>query len=163
MNSELSAAIDETAKARSDIPCWAELMARDFKKSVDFRDDRYVPKSITGDAPTGLAWYLLYRSTGISAPFVVKLVNVGFSQGRIIIVPTPVPIGSQSSYTIYVLDSNDRLIWMNSSIAFGPARVAIGDFDQDDQHEIYVESYEGKDAKLFHIKPKSEQAAPRNR
>jgi hypothetical protein len=148
---ELSAAIDEVAKARSDIPCWAELEARDFEKSTEVRDDLYVIKKVNSDASSGLAWFVLQGSQGITVPFVVK---TGVSSGRLVIVPMPVPIGSQPQYKIYVLDYKDRLIWLESSIVFGPARFAIGDSNGDYQHEIYIESYDGKDAKFFHVEPR---------
>ena len=148
---ELSAAIDEVAKARSDIPCWAELESRDFEKSAEFRDDLYVIKKVNSDASSGLAWFVLQGSQGITVPFVVK---TGVSSGRLVIVPMPIPIGSQPQYKIYVLDYKDRLIWLESSIVFGPARFAIGDSNGDYQHEIYIESYDGKDAKFFHVEPR---------
>ena len=64
--SELSAAIDETAKVRSDIPCWAELEARDLERAAEFRDDRYVSEKMNVEAPSGLAWFCLLGNQGFS-------------------------------------------------------------------------------------------------
>lgn len=152
--SELSAAIDETAKARSDIPCWAELEARDLERAAEFRDGRYVPEKVEGEAPSGLAWFCTLGLQGFSAPFVVKF---GDPLGRLLIVPTVVPLGSLRHYTIRILDHDGQILWTDTSTAFGYPRIAVGDSDGDDRHEIYVEScdYEGK--KLFHIKPPSER------
>lgn len=156
---ELSAAIDETAKARSDIPCWAELEARDLQRSAEFRDDRYVPEKVDGKAPSGLAWFWLLGSQGFTTPFVVKF---GGPLGSLHIVPTVVPRRSQSHYTIRVLDHDGRILWSDTSTVFGPGRIAVADSDGDDCHELYVESYNEGASKLFHIKPTSEQAVSGN-
>ena len=153
--SELSAAIDQTAKARSDIPCWAELVARDFKQSTEFSKDRYVSTKLDGDAPSGLAWHLLPGSVGLSIPFLPFVEQFG-QAGRFLIVPLPVPMGSLRVYKIYILDHNDEILWSDDSTVFGGALIAIGDSNGDYRHEIYAKSSNPEDGTIiFHIKPNS--------
>lgn len=152
--SELSVALNKVAKVRSDIPCWAELEARDIEHAKDFRDDRYRLEKIDDEFPTGLAWFWLLGSQGFSAPMIMKSSSGhAIFRGKLLVVPTPVPKGDQSRYVVRLLDQSENLIWMSSSTANGVVRIAVGDADEDGEHEVYLGCNENEGERRFCIKP----------
>ena len=134
-STNLSVAIDALAKFRGDIPCWAELEARDIKRAEDFRGDRYRLEKIHAEFPSGLAWFWLSTSQAFSAPFAIE---GGIVRGCLLIAPKPVSRGSIYQYTIRLLDQSGDIIWMNAEAATGVVRVALGDVDGNGEHELYL-------------------------
>lgn len=88
--SELSLVINELAKTRSDIPCWAELESRDIELASDFRENRYIAEKTEGALPAGPAWFWLPRSGAFFAPFSIE---PDAAPGTLLVVPTPVHRG----------------------------------------------------------------------
>lgn len=154
---DLSLAINELAKIRSDVPCWAELYARDLERAEDFRDDRYRSEKLNGEFPAGLAWFWLSRSMSFSAPFII---GSNAHRGQLFVVPNPVPQGSPYRYTVRLLGQAGRVVWMDSSTANGVVRIAVGDADGNGEHEIYLGCNENGVESRFCIKMKTERDTP---
>ena len=148
--SGLSEILDGLSKLRSDVPCWDELVSRDFPISEDYNADQYHSEAYSDETPKSIAWFWLSRNKSISMPFVIRK-NSGL--GTLHIVPYPVTIGDHYRYHVRVLDGDGSVIWSDSKSVYGVVRVSICDRDSDDLHEILFECHAGGESKLIYMKP----------
>jgi hypothetical protein len=124
---------------------WAELQAKEFKRSESLRPDTYQVKQRDIAAPEKFAWFNLTNSDPFTSPFAVYQDLMG----TLVITPRTAQCMAHSVYTIRVLDPTGEVIWEDTTTLFGSVGVAITDADGDGVHELLINRDDhGRDAKL---------------
>lgn len=132
-NSELAYAIDDIARMGGDMPYWAELDARDMP-DADVADLDFVIEEFKGEFPKKVAWFWLSGDQPFETPFGIT----SLYHYKVRIVPMTAYCMCHSRYCIRVLDTEGKVIWIDSKTAYAAVSVALSEADDGLGHELLI-------------------------
>ena len=155
----LARAIQGLGESSGIMPTWFELKARDLPTSKYFERGLYTLTRLDQDFPPGLAWFRLYSDTEFRFPFSPFVYE---SLGMLIVAPTTATTPAPPRIAIRVLDEDGRVIWKVDNPIKGKVKLAVGDRNEDNFHELYLEVFDvwgSRKTTRYVLEPRSEQAS----
>jgi hypothetical protein len=143
MPQELAKAIDAMAVYSGDLPFWTELVARDLPEAAQ-SVVTFSLVEFSGKLPDGIPWFSL-SDRPLEIPFDVHPDR----RLRIVIGPMKAHCMCHSVYAIRILDADGKVIWKDTTTAFGAVSVGLAASEGGGGHVLFLDRYDhGKPARF---------------
>jgi hypothetical protein len=147
-SAELERILDKNAAKNGVTPFWAELEARDLKRSKLFSPKLYhlvqSPK-----VPEDLAWFHAPKERPLKLP--LRSIGPFDQHGWLLITPTTALCMCHSRFSLRILDAGEEVLWEDGTTIRGAVSVALSKGKNESSHDVFIRCDDHGTESLFHI------------